>query len=47
MLADFAFFVEELGALLAEFLAATVLELEDGRDEESFVFHGVPPPDSA
>jgi hypothetical protein len=44
VLADFACFVEELGALLAEFFAATVLELEDGWGEESFVFHGAPPP---
>ena len=47
MLADFAFFVEKLGALLAEFFAATVFELEDSRGEGNFVFHGVPPPDRA
>jgi hypothetical protein len=40
VLADFPFFVEELGALLAEFLASTVFQLADENDVWRFIFHG-------
>jgi hypothetical protein len=44
MLAHFSFFVEELGAQLAEFFTAAMLQLSDRHNEWRFVFHGGSPP---
>jgi hypothetical protein len=43
VLAHFSLLVEELGAQLAQFLAAAMLELSGGYDEGGFVFHGDSP----
>jgi hypothetical protein len=40
VLADFSFFIRELGALLAEFLATTVFQLGNENDVWRFIFHG-------
>jgi hypothetical protein len=44
VLAHFSLFVKELGAQLAQFFAAAVLELSGGYDEGRFVLHGDSPP---